>query len=84
MAGKAGASAFCTSTLAILNWCSSSARVSAITLFTSTSPISLPLVREKFSRLFTISDARNVCRVIFSSSPDFCGSPCSCLPSICV
>jgi len=27
-------------------------------LFTSTSPISLPLVREKFSRLFTISDAR--------------------------
>ena len=28
----------------------------------------MPLVREKFSRLLTISEARKVCRVIFSSS----------------
>src|ERR1035441_5285605 len=40
------------------------------------------LVREKFSRLLTISEARKVCRVIFSSNPDFWGSPCSCLASI--
>ena len=36
---------------------------------------SVPLVREKFSRLLTISDARKVCCVILSSSAAFCGSP---------
>ena len=55
----------------VLNWCSSSASVSVMTLFRSTSVNSVPLVREKFSRLLTISEARNVCRVIFSSSAAF-------------
>ena len=67
---------------ATLNWCSSSASVSAITLFRLISVNSVPVVREKFSRLLTISEARNVCFVILSSSPAFCGSDCSCLASI--
>ena len=57
--------------------------MSAITLLTSTSLNSVPLVREKFSRLLTISEARKVWRVIFSSKAPFCGSPCSCFASIC-
>src|SRR6267143_1398147 len=58
--------------------------VSVMILFTSTSANSAPLMREKFSRLLTISEARNVCRVIFSSRPAFCGSDCNCFESICV
>ncbi len=45
-----------------------------MTLFRSTSVNSVPVVREKFSRLLTISEARKVCLVIFSSSAAFCGS----------
>ena len=40
-------------------------------------------VREKLSRLFTISEARKVWRVILSSKPDCFSSPWTCLASIC-
>ena len=42
---------------------------------TLTEVVRHPVVREKFSRLLTISDARKVWRVIFSRSAPFCGSP---------
>ena len=58
----------CTFTREVLSWCSSSVSVSVMILFRSMALNSVPLVREKFSRLLTISEARKVWRVIFSSS----------------
>ena len=50
------------------NMGSTSASVSRITLFRSISACSLPLTRENFSRLLTISEARNEALMIFSST----------------
>ena len=46
---------------------STSDTVSRITLFRSSSAYSLPLTRENFRRLLTISEARKACLMIFSS-----------------
>src|SRR5579875_2008873 len=66
------------------NWCSTKLAVSRMMRFRSTSTNSVGEVREKLSREFTISLARNVCFAIFSSNFDFCSSPETCLASICV
>ena len=46
-----------------------------MTRFRSTLLNSVPVVREKFSRLLTISEARKVCLVILSSSAGASRSP---------
>ena len=81
--GRCGCNSGTTLMRAVLNWCSSSVSVSWMTRFRSTLLNSELDVREKFSRLLTISEARKVCFVIFSSSSAFFGSPFTCFESIC-